>query len=53
MSEIEKEKKKENILVSVIAPIRNEENYIENFLNSLLSQDFPKENLEVVLVDGM
>lgn len=53
MSEIEKERKKENILVSVIAPIRNEENYIENFLSSLISQDFPKENLEVVLVDGM
>ncbi len=39
--------------VSVIVPILNEEKYIEKFLNSILEQDYPKENLEIILVDGM
>ena len=39
--------------VSVVIPILNEEKYIKNCLDSLLSQDYPVENLEIVLVDGM
>lgn len=38
--------------VSVIVPILNEEKYIEKFLDSILSQDYPKEKLEIILVDG-
>ena len=40
-------------LVSVIIPCRNEEKYIGECLDSLVSQDYPKENLEVLVVDGM
>ncbi len=39
-------------IVSVIIPIYNEEKYIEKCLESLFNQDFPKENLEIILVDG-
>lgn len=39
--------------LTVICPIYNEENYIGQFLESLLKQDYPKEDLEVLLVDGM
>lgn len=39
--------------VSVVMPILNEEKYIEKCLNSLILQDYPKENLEILLVDGM
>lgn len=41
------------LLVSVVIPIRNEERYIEDCLNSLLEQDFPKDQMEVILIDGM
>lgn len=39
--------------VSVIVPILNEELYIENCLESLLSQDYPRDYMEIILVDGM
>lgn len=39
--------------VSIIVPILNEEKYIEKFLDSVLNQDYPKEYLEIILVDGM
>ncbi len=38
--------------VSVVLPILNEERYIRNCLDSILSQDYPKNNLEIILVDG-
>ena len=38
--------------VSVIIPCRNEEKYIANCLDSVLLQDFPKEDLEILVVDG-
>jgi glycosyltransferase involved in cell wall biosynthesis len=38
--------------VSVVVPMRNEEQYIEACLRSLLAQTFPPEELEVVVVDG-
>ncbi len=40
-------------MLSVICPIYNEEKYITIFLDSLLTQDYPKDDLEVLLVDGM
>ena len=40
-------------MLSVICPIYNEEKYIRQFLDSLLKQDYPKEDLEILLVDGM
>ena len=39
--------------LSVICPIYNEEKHIAACLDSILRQDFPKEKLEVLLVDGM
>ena len=39
-------------MVSIICPIYNEEKYIRNFLDSLLQQDYPKDNIEIIIVDG-
>jgi glycosyltransferase involved in cell wall biosynthesis len=39
--------------VSIVIPCRNEERFIENCLNSIIENDFPKERLEVLAVDGM
>ena len=40
-------------IVSVVIPIRNEETYIAKCLDSVMLQDYPKEHLEINLVDGM
>lgn len=40
-------------MLSVICPIYNEEKYIAQFLESLLKQDYPKGDLEILLIDGM
>lgn len=40
-------------MLSVICPIYNEEKYIAECIESIIAQDFPKENLEVLFVDGM
>lgn len=39
--------------LSVICPIYNEEKYIVAFLDSVLQQDFSRDDMEVLLVDGM
>ena len=41
------------MMVSVIIPCRNEGKFIGKCLDSLLEQDYPKENLEIFVVDGM
>jgi len=41
-----------NVIVSVVMPVYNEEKYIEDCINSLLKQDFPKEQMEWIFVDG-
>src|SRR5262245_41584896 len=38
--------------VSVIVPVRNEAQSIERTLRSLLTQDFPREQFEVIVADG-
>lgn len=40
-------------MLSVICPIYNEEIYIAQCIESILQQDYPKDDLEVLLVDGM
>ncbi|MCK5044590.1 glycosyltransferase family 2 protein [Candidatus Parcubacteria bacterium] len=40
-------------VVSVIIPCRNEEKFIGKCLDSIIKQNYPKENLEVLVVDGM
>ncbi|GGH01634.1 glycosyl transferase [Polaribacter pacificus] len=39
-------------MVSVICPVFNEEKYIKNCIKSILKQDYNKNNLEVLFVDG-
>lgn len=39
--------------VSVIIPCRNEEDFIRNSLESIINNDYPKEKLEIILIDGM
>ena len=41
------------MMVSIICPIYNEERYIGTCVESILAQDFPKEELEVIFADGM
>lgn len=40
-------------MISIICPIYNEEHYITQCIDSILSQDYPKENMEIIIVDGM
>ena len=40
-------------MLSVICPIFNEEKYIGQCIESIIKQDYPKEDLEVLFVDGM
>lgn len=42
-----------NHMLSIICPIFNEEKYIAQCIESLLLQDYPKEDLEIIFVDGM
>ncbi len=42
-----------NVEVSIIIPVRNEELYIENCIRSVLNQDYNKENMELILIDGL
>ncbi len=39
-------------LVSVVIPVRNEQNYLEACFQSILSQTYPKESMELIFVDG-
>jgi len=39
--------------VSVIMPVRNEGSNIQISLGSVINQDFPREDLEIIVVDGM
>ena len=40
-------------MLSVICPIYNEEKYIGNCIESIIRQDFPKDDMEILFVDGM
>ena len=39
-------------MLSVICPIYNEEKYIAKCIESILAQDYPKDDIEVIFVDG-
>lgn len=39
--------------ISIIIPCRNEEKFIENVLDSIIYSDYPLENLEIIIVDGL
>ena len=40
------------VKISVVIPCRNEEKYLGDFLDSVLSNDYPKELTEIIIVDG-
>jgi glycosyltransferase involved in cell wall biosynthesis len=40
-------------IVSIVIPIFNEEKYIEKCLKSVITQDFPEDQIEILLIDGM
>lgn len=40
-------------MLSVICPIYNEEKYIDKCIKSILNQDYPKDCLEIIFVDGI
>ena len=40
-------------LVSVIIPCRNEEKFIGQCLDSIIANDYPKEKMEILVIDGM
>lgn len=40
-------------VVSIIIPCRNEERYISKCLDSIIAQDYSKDELDVLVVDGM
>ena len=42
-----------SIKVSVIVPLYNEERFVKGLIDSLLSQTFPREQMEWILVDGL
>jgi len=39
--------------ISLIVPCRNEERYIDRCLNSVIRQNYPIDNLEILVVDGI
>lgn len=44
---------KNEIIVSVIMPVRNEGKFIRRVLEDLSAQDFPREQMELIIVDGI
>lgn len=40
-------------MVSIIIPCRNEEKFIAGCLDSVIANDYPKDKLEVLVIDGM
>ncbi len=49
---MESEIKKKSI-VSVVIPVFNESEFLPDFLNSLLCQDYPADQMEYIFVDGI
>jgi glycosyltransferase involved in cell wall biosynthesis len=45
--------KKSLPLVSIVMPMRNEENFIARCLDSIVDNDYPSNRFEVLIVDGM
>lgn len=44
--------KVDSVSVSIIIPIYNEENYIRSCIESVVNQDYPKDDMELLLIDG-
>ena len=48
-----RDEENDNLKISIIIPCRNEEKHIGKCLDSIIEQDYPMDNLEVFVVDGM
>ena len=42
-----------SIFVTIVIPCRNEKKYIRACLDSILANDYPKDKVEILVVDGM
>ncbi|MEH7356284.1 glycosyltransferase family 2 protein [Neobacillus drentensis] len=42
----------QDIIVSMVMPVYNEERYIDDCIQSLMKQDYPQESIEWIFVDG-
>lgn len=42
-----------NLFVSIILPVRNESTYIEKALFAIITQDYPADQMEILIADGM
>ena len=40
-------------MLTIICPIYNEEKYIARCIESIMAQNYPKDDLEVLFVDGI
>ena len=40
-------------MISIVCPIYNEEKHIAGCLDSIIRQDYPHDQMEVLIVDGM
>ena len=40
-------------MISLILPVRNEANFIRRCLDAILSQDYPQDQIEILISDGM
>lgn len=40
-------------MISIILPIRNEANFIKQSLDAILAQDYPQDQIEILIADGM
>ena len=43
----------ESLKVSIIIPMRNEEDFIGKCLEGFVNQTYPKEKFEIIIIDGM
>jgi len=55
LDDIRNKEKKENskLKVSIVIPCRNEEKYINQCIDSLLNNSYPKDLIEIIIIDGM
>ncbi|MAS82697.1 MAG: glycosyl transferase family 2 [Legionellales bacterium] len=40
-------------IVTIVVPCRNEIDYISSFIDSILSQDYPRDKIEIIIADGV
>ena len=48
-----RDEENDKLKISIIIPCRNEEEYIDKCLNSLIDNNYPKNLIEILVIDGM